>query len=411
MKKSLIYKLVTLNIFLLVLASCEHNTPVTPVDPVDTTTVQPVDTGSVTPIDTTDVEPLPDHYDSLLMQMTLRERVGQLFCIRPEALDTTINIHGNLRTNPLQSVNERMLAFNERYPVGGVILYAHNISNETQLTRFTEQLHALNGQPLLYIDEEGGTIARIGNNSNFNVERFPPMASIGATGDPSNAYHCGNAIGTYLHQYGLDVNLAPVADVNTNPDNIVIGNRAFSNDPQVAAPMVVQYLLGLHEAGTIGCLKHFPGHGDTKTDTHYGYAETLKTWPEMLACEMITFRAGIDAGAQMIMTAHIAAPNVTNSAIPATMSSLILQNKLRGELGYEHIIITDGMEMGAITQQYTPGNAAVGCLQAGADIILGPEDFIKAFEAVVHAVEVGSIPEWRINQSVRRILMLKENRP
>lgn len=408
MKKYLLFPLFALNCLLLViLTACEPNTPVTPVNPSD-----PSDTSAVTPSDTTIVEPIPDHYDSLILQMTLRERVGQLFCIRPEALDTTINIHNyELQAAMLQSVNDRMLALNERYPVGGVILYAHNINHETQLIRFTEQLHALNGHPLLYIDEEGGRVVRIANNSNFNVEKFTSMTAIGNTGNPQNAYNCGHAIGTYLHKYGLDVDLAPVADVNTNPDNIVIGNRAFSNDPQVAAPMVTKYLLGLKHAGIVGCLKHFPGHGDTQTDTHYGYAETLKTWPEMLECEMITFKAGIDAGARMIMTAHVAAPNVTGSAIPSTMSSVMLQDKLRGELGYENIIITDGMEMGAITQQYTPGNAAVGCLQAGVDIILGPEDFITAFEAVMHAVEVGTIPEWRINQSVRRILMLKENRP
>ena len=195
--------------------------------------------------------------------------------------------------------------------------------------------------------------------------------------------------------------------MNTNPDNVVIGARAFSDDPQVAASMVTSYLQGLKDAGVTGCVKHFPGHGDTKADTHFGYAQSLKTWDEMLDCEMITFKAGILWGTQLVMTAHIAAPNVTGSDVPATMSSLLLQNKLRGELGYRNIIITDGMEMGAITQQYSNTEAAVGTLLAGADIILGPQNFVEAFDAVVKAVEDGMLAEERIDRSVHRILEMK----
>lgn len=157
-----------------------------------------------------------------------------------------------------------------------------------------------------------------------------------------------------------------------------------------------------------GCIKHFPGHGDTQADTHYGYAQSLKTWEEMMGCEMITFKAGIQWGAQLIMTAHIATPNVTGSDIPATMSPFILQDKLRGELGYQNIIITDAIEMGAITLQYNNAEAAVGTLKAGTDIVLGPQNFVKAFDAVVKAVEDGTLTEQRIDQSVRRILKLKK---
>ena len=197
--------------------------------------------------------------------------------------------------------------------------------------------------------------------------------------------------------------------MNTNPENIVIGARAFSDDPQVAAPMVINYLQGLKDAGVTGCIKHFPGHGDTKADTHYGYASSQKTWSEMLTCEMVTFKAGIQWGCQLIMTAHISAPNVTGSDIPSTMSSVILQDKLRRELGYQNIIISDGMEMGAITQQYSSAEAAVGCIKAGVDIVLGPQVFTEAFDAVVEAVENGTITEQRIDESVRRILKMKQS--
>ena len=357
-----------------------------------------------------------DEVEAQLQRMTLREKVGQLFYVRPECLDTTIHFNqpssidgstDDIKAIKLQAVNATMKGVNEKYPVGGVILYAHNIEDEAQLSAFVSQIRTLNGAPLLCIDEEGGRVARIANNGNFDVEKFESMGAIGATGDAQNAYHCGNTIGTYLHRYGFDIDFAPVADVNTNPENIVIGARAFSDDPQVAAPMVVNYLQGLKDAGITGCIKHFPGHGDTQADTHYGYAQSLKTWNEMLNCEMITFKAGIQWGTQLIMTAHIAAPNVTGADVPATMSPIILQNKLRGELGYQNLIITDAMEMGAITQQYSNAEAAVGTLQAGADIVLGPQNFVEAFDAVVKAVDDGVLTEQRIDQSVRRILKLK----
>ena len=329
---------------------------------------------------------------------------------RPETLAPSIewDSYDDLQVDPLQEVTEEMKSVNEKYPVGGVILYAWNIDDEKQLARIISDIRKLKGQPVLCIDEEGGRIARIAKNPNFDVEVIGPMGEIGETGDPKNAYHAGNVIGTYLRKYGFDIDFAPVADVNTNPDNIIIGNRAFSDDPEVAAPMVTNYLQGLKDAGIVGCIKHFPGHGDTQNDSHTGYVQSLKSWEEMKDCEMVTFKAGIQWGCQLIMTAHIAVPKVTNSDIPSTLSSVVLQDKLRGELGYQNIIITDGMEMGAITKHYSSGEAAVRSIQAGVDIVLGPKDFIEAFDAVMAAVEAGTITEDRINQSVRRILKLKK---
>ena len=314
----------------------------------------------------------------------------------------------DLQVNPMIEVNTTIKDVNSKYPVGGIILYAWNIDDESQLASLIADIRTFNGSPLLCIDEEGGRIARIANNPKFNVKKYESMEAIGQTGDPANAYECGNTIGTYLKHYGFDIDFAPVADVNTNPENIIIGKRAFSDDPQVAAPMVTNYLQGLKDAGITGCIKHFPGHGDTKADTHYGYARSMKTWDELKDCEMVTFKAGIAWGCQLIMTAHIGLPNVTGSDIPSTMSPIILQDKLREELGYQNIIITDGMEMGSITQQYSSGEAAVASILAGVDIVLGPKDFVKAFDAVIKAVENGTISEERINQSVRRILKLKK---
>ncbi len=351
----------------------------------------------------------PDVIEQQLQSMTLREKVGQLFCVRPEAFDVSLewDSYAQLASYQVQDISERMLQVNREYPVGGIILFAHNIQDPEQLKELVSKLKAFNGAPLLYIDEEGGRVARIGNNDSFGVEKFPPMGTLGKSGDLREARRCGKVIGTYLKQYGIDVDLAPVADVNTNPNNPVIGTRAFSSDPTLAAKLMVQYMKGLEEAGVISCLKHFPGHGDTGTDSHYGYAQTRKSWEEMLDCEMITFKAGIAAGAPMIMTAHIAAPAITGDNTPATVSREILEGKLRGELGFDKVIITDAMAMGAITRQYNSAQATLLSLQAGADIILGPKNFIEAFDAVLAAVESGALSEERIDQSVRRILRMR----
>jgi len=355
------------------------------------------------------VTPPPAEVEAMLKKMTLREKVGQMFFVRVESLDPSIEwtTYDDLANLKNQEITMKMRKVNHDYPVGGIILYAWNIEDETQLASIIKQVRSLNGSPLLCIDEEGGRVSRIANNPNFHVKKYESMAAIGATGDPKNAYECGNTIGTYLKRYDFDIDFAPVADVNTNPDNIIIGPRAFSDDPAVAAPMVTNYLQGLKDAGITGCIKHFPGHGDTTNDTHSGYVQSLKTWDEMNQCEMVTFRAGIQWGCQLIMTAHIAVPNVTGTNIPSTLSSVVLQDKLRGELGYQNIIITDGMEMGAITKHYTSGEAAVGSIKAGVDIVLGPRNFTEAFDAVIAAVNNGTLSEERINQSVRRILTLR----
>ena len=336
-----------------------------------------------------------------LDQMTLREKVGQLFNVRAEALDLTSSY---TQTGPSQVVTDGF----QRYPCGGITLFAANIKDPRQIQEFTRFLHDLGNYPLICVDEEGGRVARIANNSNFNVVKYASMESVGATGDPKKGYEAGDNIGGYLAIYGFDVNLAPVSDVNTNPENVVIGNRAFGSSPQLVADMASQFLLGLKHNNVEGCLKHFPGHGDTKADTHYGYAESLKTWDELVSCEMIPFQKGIDTGAQLVMTAHVCLPNVTGESIPSTLSSLILQDKLRGELGFKGVIITDSMGMGAITQQYSPEEAAIAAIEAGVDIVLDPADYPSAFEAVVSAVESGRISMDQLNERVDRILTLKK---
>ena len=341
-----------------------------------------------------------------LAQMTLREKVGQLFCIRPESLDPDIvySTSAELPEIHLQEVNGRMKETAARYPVGGVVLFAHNIKDPDQLADFVEDIRDFPGAPLLCVDEEGGRVARLANNPAFGLPKYESMAAFRTPGEVKDAAF---TIGSYLKRLGFDIDFAPVADVNTNPRNVVIGARAFSNEPKVAAEMVKAYLKGLQKSGVIGCLKHFPGHGDTQADSHFGYAMSRKTWDEIKDCEMIPFKAGIDAGAQIVMTAHISLPNVTGSNVPSTLSPMILQDKLRGELGYQGVIMTDAMEMGAILRQYPVEDAAVMSIKAGVDILLCVREYPKVFDAVLNAVRRGEIPESRIDESVRRILKLR----
>lgn len=347
-----------------------------------------------------------------LKEMTLREKVGMMFFIRPEALDPEAyyNSPTDLKALSLQAVNERMRETAAKYPMGGVTLYSNNIKNPAQLTSFIAELKALPSHPLICIDEEGGAVSRLANNPAFRLPQYPNMTQLAASGRTKDVYDAAMEIGTYLAGYGIDINFAPVADVNTNPRNIVIGPRAFSNDPHVAAPMVKAYVKGLQKTGVLACLKHFPGHGDTTADSHFGYAMSRKTWEEIEDCEMIPFEAGLSAGAKIVMTAHISLPNVTGSNTPSTLSSMILQDKLRGELGFKGVIITDAMEMGAIIRQYPIEDACVMAIKAGVDILLCVREYPQAFETVMAAVRRGEIPESRIDESVRRILALKNSR-
>ncbi|MDD4851465.1 MAG: glycoside hydrolase family 3 protein [Gemmiger sp.] len=352
----------------------------------------------------------PDAIEQQISSMSLRQKVGQLFIIRPDSLDPAFTQEeiNDAKAEGSTAFTPAMAATLADYPVGGVAIFKKNITDPTQLTAFVADLQQNSEVALLVgVDEEGGAVARLANHAAFTVPQYESMEAVGATGDPENARTVGYTIGSYLAEYGLNLNFAPDADVNTNPDNPVIGSPAFSSDPQVVADMVAAEVAGLHQAGVISCIKHFPGHGDTGTDTHYGCATAEKTWDAMRSCELLPFVVGIAAGTDMVMAAHITTPNATTDGLPASLSHEMLTDKLRGELGYQGIIITDSLAMEAITDDFTPSQAAVQALQAGADILLMPNGLAEAFDGVVAAVESGEITEERLNESLRRVLALK----
>lgn len=331
----------------------------------------------------------------VMEHMSLEEKVGQLFVIRPEARAEADSIS---LVNPAYTMSQPQPA--------GYCLFAKNIKDPEQTKSFTRELVKGRFSPMLCIDEECGRVARIGGNPAFDVPRYK-AAAIEARRGAEHVRDMARTIGTYLGEYGFHVDFAPVADVNTNPDNPVIGTRAFDSDPQKASEYMLSYMQGLQEAGIASCLKHFPGHGDTQTDSHLGYAESLKSWEQMLSCEMVTFRSGIAAGVPLVMVAHVTTPNADPSGLPATLSYTMMTEKLRGELGFDGVIITDSMGMGAISEHYSSDQAAVMALLAGADIVLMPQDYHLAFNGVLQAVKNGTLPLQRLDGSVARVLLLK----
>ena len=330
--------------------------------------------------------------------MTLEQKVAGLFFVTPEQLT------GVGQAVQAGEGTQEALA---KWPVGGLVYFKQNIQSEEQLKEMLANTVSYSSFPIfLGVDEEGGSVARVADA--LGLENVGPMADIGSAGDVQAAYAANQTIGTYLSSYGFNVDFAPIADVLTNPDNTVIGDRAFSDDPQTAADMVAGAVEGLQSAGVSACLKHFPGHGDTAGASHTGAAETDRTKEEMAAAEFLPFQSGIEAGADMVMVGHISAPNLTGGEkVPASLSEEIITGILRSELGYDGIIITDAMNMAAVTDYYEADVAAIMALKAGADMILMPEDFQQAYEGVLQAVQDGTVSQERVDDSLKRIYRVK----
>lgn len=345
----------------------------------------------------------PDPIEQLLAQMSLRDEVGQLFIVSPEALMP----ENSYDQRSMTQVTDALRSGLEAYPVGGIIFFAEHITSPTQISDFNAALQEAVTIPLfLAVDEEGGVVARLANHSAFDLPRYPSAAAVGASGNPAAALEMGLTIGGYLKRYGFNMDMAPVADVSTNPYNSVIGNRAFSSAPEVAAVMASSMAEGLRQQSIIPVFKHFPGHGDTAQDSHTGIAVSYQTVEQLERCEWLPFLEA-EAG-DCVMVGHIALPQVTGDETPATLSYQIVTELLKGRLGFQGLVITDSLQMGAITDTHTSGEAAVAALQAGCDILLMPESLPEAFEAVLTALEDGRLDKEWLDETVRRILEFKQ---
>ena len=337
---------------------------------------------------------------AMVQNLTLEEKVCQLFIATPEAL-TGVN-----RATVAGDATREALS---RLPVGGIVYFAQNLEDREQAMALLSGTQSFSEIPLLLaVDEEGGTVSRVGSNPAMGTTYFSDMADYGDAGDTQAVYQVGLTLGQQLTELGFNLDFAPVADVVTNPNNTEIGRRSFSSDPETAAAMVGSIVSGFRDGGILCSLKHFPGHGGTETDTHNGRAVTERTLEQMRQAEFLPFQAGIEAGVPMVMVGHLSAPNLNGGAdTPSDLSYAVVTEILRGELGFSGVVVTDAQNMGAITDYYTPAEAAVGALQAGVDLILMPADLDEAVQGVLDALEAGTLSRERIDESVTRILAMK----
>lgn len=343
-------------------------------------------------------EEFEEKAQQLLQTMTQEEKIYQLFIVRQEAITGC---------DPVVESGEITREAISKYPVGGIVYFAKNIRNRVQCQTMISNIQSYSKLGLfISVDEEGARISRIAKNPEMGTTVFDSMLTIGASENAGEkAYEVGKTIGAEIAQLGFNLDFAPVADVFSNPANTVIGDRAFSTDPEIAAELVAQCVKGFGDSGMLCTLKHFPGHGDTAQDSHYSTAITTKTVQQLRECELLPFRAGIDAGAPFVMVGHVTVPDISER--PASLSHEVVTGLLREELGFDGLVITDAMDMDAITNSYTSSVAAVLALQAGADIILMPENLVGAVEGVKNALETGELTQEQIDEKVLRILKVK----
>lgn len=335
---------------------------------------------------------------SLLKQMTLREKIGQMLLC---------GFHGTEASGDI----ERLLT---EVPIGGVIYFARNVESPEQVELLSKGLqHIARGRgnlPLwISIDQEGGMVARITEG----IALMPGQMAIAAAGSPEDAYEAARISGMELKSMGINMNFAPVLDINNNPANPVIGVRSFGEEPEAVAEFGVHTIRGLQDAGLAATAKHFPGHGDTDIDSHLDLPVIAHGRERVERVELVPFRAAIAAGVDAMMSAHIYFPALEPQRLPVTLSPAVLSGLLRKELGYEGLIVTDCMEMDAIAVHYGTVEAAVMAVEAGADLVLISHTAKlqrESFGALVQAVESGRISEKRIDESVLRLLTYKAKR-
>lgn len=342
--------------------------------------------------------------EDILKNMTLEEKIGQLFIVELDALDWEDD-------NKTRKFTENMKKSIEKYHIGGVVLFARDIQTREQTKQLISDLQDASKIPMfISVDEEGGSIARIASNEEMGTTSFPSMSEIGKTKDEKKAYEVGKTIGSDISKLGFNLDFAPVADLLTDDENVEIGDRSFGSDPELVAKMVAEEVRGLQEENVSATLKHFPGHGDASSDTHKGYVSVENGIQTLRKREFIPFQVGIDKGCDFVMVSHVNISKVTQDETPSSLSELVIKEILRGELGFGKIIITDAMNMQAITKFYENKDAAVMAIKAGNDMILMPQNLEEAFEGIEEAVEDGEIEEKDIDDSVRRILNVKLER-
>ena len=339
--------------------------------------------------------------EALMADMSLHEKVCQLFFVAPEQF---------IREEKVNKTSNAVKRALERFPVGGVVLFRQNILSGNAVTSLNADMQAWACQNhgiglLIGADEEGGGVSRVAGSLRLTAKQ-PAAFTLGQQGEES-VEQAALVIGAYLKDYGFNLDFAPVADVRTQVKREEIGTRAFSYDANAASQMVAAFIRGLHTQGIISVAKHFPGHGAVSGNTHTGQGVSVRTLDEWRECEFLTFRRAMDEGVDMVMVSHQLASKVDPDN-PASLSPTIVTELLRGELGFEGVVITDALRMKAISDKYGSGEACVRALEAGCDMLLLPYNFTNGYNGVMAALSSGRLTEDRIDDSVRRILLLKQ---
>lgn len=336
----------------------------------------------------------PDPIKKQIDSLTLREKIGQMVMVGFEG----------------DAISDDAKQLIEEHHVGGIILFKRNVKNSDQMLSLINDLkktNSINKIPLfLSIDEEGGRVARMPDE----IKKLPACGMIGEINDPDLSFKIGGLIGQELKAFGLNMDFAPVLDINSNPNNPVIGDRSFGTNPNIVSDLGIQTMKGIQSQNVISVVKHFPGHGDTSVDSHVGLPSVNHDPERLKNFELIPFAAAIKNKADAVMIAHILLPKI-DPEHPASFSQTVITDILRKDLKFNGVVITDDLTMGAITNNYDLGDAAVKAVAAGSDIILvchSLEKETQAINALARAVESGAIPTDRINESVYRILKLKK---
>lgn len=330
---------------------------------------------------------LDEKVEAELQKMTLDQKIAQLLIVEA----------------PARTINNELSQQMSTAPYGGFILMSDAYGTLAETRDFVRKLREASAYPLIIsTDQEGGTVQRINNISSPKATTIPFAADMASKDDANLVKEIGGVVGKELSAIGINLDFAPVQDVNSNPSNPVIGRRSFSNDPNEVAEYSLAFANGLAESHVTPVYKHFPGHGDTETDSHKTLPIVNRARAELDALELVPFKKAIESGAEMIMVAHIALPQITGDNTPATMSHKITTELLREELGFEGLIITDGVNMGALTKNYPAEEIYYRVVEAGADLVLMPENPQLAMSSIK-----AHISESRIDESVRRILRYK----
>lgn len=333
-----------------------------------------------------------DQVKEQLNAMSLEEKIGQMLIVSyrsSEADENLINILNDVKP-------------------GGFILFSENFESYEQTKKFVDDVNSTSDIPMfISVDQEGGMVQRLKQLTDQKVTVIPSMYELGLTNDEELAYDVGRVMGEELRVFDINMDFAPVLDIYSNPNNTVIGTRAFGTTSDTVSKMALSFSKGLESTGIISVYKHFPGHGDTDEDSHYTLPVVTKTKEELLDLELKPFMKAIDEGADVIMIGHLAVPSITGDDTPASLSKEVITDLLKEELGFDGLVITDALNMGALTNNYTKKEIYINAINAGVDILLMASPSKEAVQIIKEAIVNGDITEEQINTSVEKILRLK----